>query len=141
MAVAMKPVSRRFELQSDPGSTINVRQVRTGDLVHLGNLFSDQTHEWEEQEVGRVRMTRKWNFEELKRERVYVTLVGCDIVSEETNEPIFKFREGKRGPELDMTPAQFYAVWGALPVEITDEIYNYVLVVNPVFGNPKAQGE
>ena len=140
MAISLKPVSRQFELQSEPGSHVSFRQARTGDMVHLGNLFAEQTHEWAEEEVGIVRMKRKWNHEELKRERVFVTLSACDIEEEETGEPIFKFKDTKFGTALDMTPKRFYEIWGALSVELTDELYRYCLVVNPQF-DPNRSGE
>lgn len=141
MAISLKPITQRFDLTSDPGSTVTFRQARTGDLVHLGNLFAEQTHEWTEEDLGVVRMKRKWNPEELKRERVFVTLSGCDIEDEETGQPIFQFKETKSyGDELAMTPKQFYRVWGALPPAITDEIYALCLAVNPQF-DPNRQGE
>lgn len=142
MKISLKPTAQTFKLSIDPEgqATVTVRQARTGDLVRLGNLFSEQTQIWDDEQLGKVMLQRKWNPEELMRERAFCTLVGIDLEDEETGEPIFRFREGKNGPELAMTRNAFCRAWDALPVELTQEIYNNVLEVNPQW-DPARQGE
>lgn len=142
MKVKIKPITKQFPLKGDETglSTVTIRQIKTADLVQLGDLFSEQTQVWDDAELGKMQLKNKWNPQALKQERAYRTLVAADISSEETGESLFKFKQTKNGPELDMSRKDFIEAWGSLDAELTDEIYDYVVEVNPVF-NPNASGE
>ena len=142
MKLKIKPIIKTFKLEYDVEgqATVTVRQIKTGDLVRLGDLFSEQTQVWDDEDYGTVQLKRKWNAEELKQERAYCSLVGLDLTIEETDEPWFRFKEGKNGPELDMSRAAFIERWGLLDPELATEIYSYVVKMNPVF-DPNATGE
>ncbi len=142
MKVKIKPITKVFPLKGDESglSTVTIRQVKTDDLVQLGELFSEQTQIWDDAELGKMQLKNKWNPQALKRERAYRTLVAADIEGEESGENLFKFKQGKNGPELDMSHNEFIKAWGLLDADLTDEIYEYVKEVNPVF-DPNASGE
>ena len=142
MKIKIKPITQKFPLKGDETglSTVTIRQIKTADLVQLGDLFSEQTQIWDDAELGKMQLKNKWNPQALKQERAYRTLVDADLQSEETGESLFKFKQGKNGPELDMSRVEFIAAWGLLDSDLTDEIYEYVKKVNPVF-DPNASGE
>jgi hypothetical protein len=131
--ISMKPITQTFKLSIDDAgeTTVTIRQARTGDVIHIGNLFSKQTRVWDDAEFGTVKLQQDWNYEELKRERAFRVMVGCDLIAEESDNPIFRFREGKTGSELAMSQNDFYRAWDALPSEITTEIHQYIQIVNP----------
>lgn len=142
MKLKIKPIVKTFKLDYDVDgqATVTCRQIKTGDLVRLGDLFSEQTQVWNDDDYGQVQLKRKWNAEELKQERAYCSLVGLDLTVEETGEPWFKFKEGRNGPELDMSRTAFIERWGELDPDLATEIYRHVVEVNPVF-DPNASGE
>lgn len=142
MKLKIKPITQQFKLDYDVegNSTVTIRQIKTGDLVQLGDLFSEQTQVWNDDDFGQVQLKRKWNAEELKQERAFRTLVGLDLTVDETGDSWFKFRDGKNGPELDMSRAAFIERWGLLDPALANEIYKCVVLVNPVF-DPSTSGE
>ena len=142
MKLKIKPIVKQFKLDYDVegNSTVTIRQIKAGDLVQLGDLFADQTQVWDDDDFGTVKLQRKWNAEELKQERAYRTLVGLDLTVEETGEDWFTFKDGRNGPELNMSRAAFIERWGLLDPELANEIYQHVVEMNPVF-DPNASGE
>lgn len=136
LKIASLPQIKDFKLlKSDPtGETVvTLRQATAGDEIRIGNLFSEQTQIWDDEEVGRVQLKRKWNFQERKRFIAYLTLVGCNIeVEDERGEaaPLFRFKDGSK-PGLAMSQADFFKAWDNLPQEVADEIYECILEMNP----------
>jgi len=52
---------------------------------------------------------------------------------------LFNVRKDKKGNTyIDMTESEFNAAWAKLPVDVTEEIHDKVLEVNPLWG---ARGE
>lgn len=141
MKLKIKPIVKQFALKFDEAgeATVSIRQIKTADLVQLADLFSEQTQIWDDVDLGTIQLKRKWNPEELKQERAFRTLVGADL-QDEDGVNLFKFKQGKNGPELDMQRADFITAWGSLEPALTDEIYEYVKEVNPVF-DPASAGE
>lgn len=138
--LSIRPITRTFALTTvEDGGNVTIRQARTGDLVKLGDLFAEQTQIWDTEDGDTIKLQKKWNPEELKRERARVTITGCDLVWDDDS-PIFRFREGKNGPELAMSQVEFNTAWGALPPEVSQEIYEAVVEMNPSF-NPAKSGE
>lgn len=149
MIIKLKPPIKDYKLKSDPGkkAAIVVRQARTGENIRIGELFSKINRVWNDKELGVVR--QEWDFNALEQIRfqAYLTLVGAsdlnftvDDEAEGKQEPLFKFKNGKYGPELDMTQDEFNERWGLLPSEISEEIYEFVLDMNPQWDTRK-QGE
>lgn len=141
MKIKLKPITKTFELDFDFGEvldenaakpTVTIRQVKTGDIVRLGDLFSEQTQIWDDAQYGQVKLQRKWNPEELKRERAFCTLVGADLEDENGN-PVFKFKSDANGPALSMSRNDFFRAWDSLPYELTNEIYGYIVDVNEIW--------
>lgn len=142
MKIKIKPIVKIFTLKDSEGlSTVTIRQVKTADLIQLAELFAEQTQVWDDVDVGTIQMKRKWNMEALKQERAFCTLVGADLQNEETGVDIFKFKSGKNGPELAMNRNEFIEAWGSLDGDLTDEIYEFVKEVNPVFDPEAKSGE
>jgi len=136
MKISMKPDTQQFKLGFDPSgeATVTIRQARTGDVIKLGDLFSDQTRTWDDDAGEMVKLTQKWNPAELKRERAFLTIVGLDLEDENGN-PIFNFKEDDTyGASLNMSRLKFIKVWDALPAEYTEEIHNWIVQVNPQWG-------
>jgi len=136
MRLNLKPLVKDFELDyrsdidPDARATVSIRQASTGEQLRIAGLFSEQTQIWDDAEIGTVQLKRKWNPHELHRFRAYLTMAGCDI-EDDDGDPLFKFRNTKSGAELAMSQAQFNAAWDALPPELTQEIHQKVLEVNP----------
>lgn len=140
LALSMKPIVGTFVLDlADPtgDTTVVVRQVTVGDQIELENLFADQTQVWNGTQDRAVRISRRWNFEELKRHRVWRTLLACNIVTEEGKD-WFEFSI-KAGEPVPGPKNRFFSAWDALPPEVAEEIYTYVLEMNPQWGG--AEGE
>ncbi|PJF45110.1 MAG: hypothetical protein CUN55_00540 [Phototrophicales bacterium] len=131
--VSIKPVIKDFQIELPEGvANITIRQARTGDVMRRGEFFAESTLIYDDAQVGRAELKQKRNSYEIRAFEVQATLVGADLEDEEGN-PIFRFREGKNGPELNMSDREFLAAWGALPVHITDAIYDCVLEMNPMW--------
>lgn len=142
MKVKMKPTNVRFELVCDPDgeAAVTIRQARTGDFREIQNLFAEQNRVFGTQaDDNRVEVKQRFNFEELKRKRAYLTLVGAEGMDDEEGQPIFRFKDSQYGPVLSMSEREFNGVWDQLPPDVTDEIDACVLKVNPMW-NP-ATGE
>lgn len=141
MKIKLTAITESFPLSIDPTgkAMVTIRQARTGAEIHLGQLFSKQRRIWDDEEFGPVKLETDWNFDMMKRERALLTICGLDL-EDEKGKAIMPFKESKRGPVLAMSKLEFYDVWDSLEVEITDEIYEHVLRVNPQW-NPNAEGE
>jgi hypothetical protein len=141
MRVATKSIYKQFKLAFDPTgeSTVTIRQAKSGDLVHMDNLFKEQTQIWDGDDFNTIQLKKQFNPQEVKRERAYLTLVAADIEDEEGN-PIFRFKDGPNGPQLAMSRADFVTAWNELPPMLTEEIHDLVQAQNPVW-NPAASGE
>lgn len=141
-AITMKPAIKEIqllELDESGETTVTIRQATAGDMRKLGDLFSDQTQIWDDPEGNTVKIQKKWNLEELKRMRAYVTMVGCNIINEDTGGEWFTFRTGPNGAAPG-NQSLFFSAWDALPPEVAQEIYEAVLVVNTQW-DPAYQGE
>ena len=142
MKIQLTAITESFPLSFDPSgkATVTIRQAKTGAEIHLGQLFSKQRRIWDDEEFGPIKLETDWNFDMMKRERVFLTICGLDL-EDENSKPIMKFKADKRGNQiLNMTKLEFYEVWDNLSVKYTDEIYEHVLRVNPQW-NPNAEGE
>ncbi len=141
----IKPVHQTFKLdyfdpeQPDAAIEVSFRQARTGDDIRVSSLFSKQRQIWNDKNVGEMALERDWNMREVTRFRCFLTMTGCNLVDEDGN-AIFKFRETRDGPRMDMDQQSFNIAWDSLPTEITNEIYQKCLLVNEHWDFTK-QGE
>lgn len=140
--ISLKPIVKTFTLiwDEDGEATVTIRQARTGDLIHMDDLFKEQTQIWEDGDFGKIQLRKEFNPQEVKRERAYLTLVGCDITDEDDN-PIFRFRQTSNGSELAMNRTEFFRQWGVLPSELTEEIHRYIQIMNPIWDPNAREGE
>ncbi len=132
MKISMKPVTQTFKLSADPEglTTITIKQATNGDNIRRNQLMESQS--WSDDPItGERKLTIRWNPARRARLESFLTLAGADLEDEDTGKPLFRFKDGKNGPELAMTEQEFNYVWDHLPQAIVDEIYEFVLQVNP----------
>jgi hypothetical protein len=141
MKIAIKPVVKTFKLAFDEEgiATVTIRQATTGDLVHMDNLFKEQTQIWEDGDFGTIQLKKEFNPQEVKRERAFRTLVGADLEDEDGN-AIFRFSENSNGTRLAMSRTEFIKAWDDLPPTLTEEIHDLVQIMTPAW-NPNASGK
>lgn len=121
---------RTDELFQNTGEAtkVTIRQASQIDNERRSQVLAKNTRIFDGN-VDQVRVTSEWSFEELKRMEAKLTLVGCNIESED-GKSLFRFKTTNGVPELDMNDREFERAWGALPGEIANEIYEKVLEVN-----------
>lgn len=141
MKISIKPVVKVFKLAFDHEgeATVTVRQATTGDLVHMDNLFKEQTQIWEDGDYGTIQLKKEFNPQEIKRERAFLTMVGLDVEDEDGN-PLFRFKDTPNGSVLAMSRGEFIRAWDLLPPLLTEEIHDYIQLMTPAW-NPNYQGE
>jgi len=139
-SVSMKPILDTFpleQLDSTGETTVTVRQATTGDVRKIGDLFGKQTQIFNTEEEGQIKIEKDWNFDTLKCYRAFLTITDCNIVDEATQLPVFKFVE-RSGLSRPVSETAFNAAWDALHYDVTEEIYERVLDMNPMW---RAAGE
>lgn len=136
MRVTTIPVTKTFELDSVPEyegirGTITVRQAKEAETIEEAELFSEQTHVFDDAEIGRYQVKRRWNPHMLIRYRAYKLLCACNLEDEDGN-PLFEFKTDKKGVgHVSTSQNDFFRTWGVLDPVIVDEIYRRILEVNP----------
>ena len=125
--------------QPDASIEVEFRQATSGDDLRVASLFSKQRQIWNDEHLGETVLERDWNWREVERFRVYLTLVGCNLV-DENEEPVFRFKSTRDGDRLSMNQTEFNSAYDALPSEITKQMYMACLAVNPQWDASK-QGE
>jgi hypothetical protein len=143
MKLQMKPLSQTYKLAFDPDgiATVSIRQATSGDELRLAKLSENQG--WRNSDRGGRVLELTWNPRERERLQAFMTLTGADLEFEDdkgNTEPVFKFRNGKNGPELAMTEFEFFKAWDKLPTVLVDEIITHVLDCNPQWDD-RASGE
>lgn len=140
MKVGILPVTETFPIKMDEEgkATVTFRQARTGDNIELANLFNEQSRVFGNDD--KVELKQTWNYEIVKRKRVFLVLVGASELDDENGAPLFRFTEGKNGPRLAMSEGEFNKIWATLPEELTEELHTYCCIVNPQW-NPALSGE
>jgi hypothetical protein len=143
--VKTKPVATVTKLgyfdpdQPDEAIEVEFRQASSGDDLRVASLFSKQRQIFNDEQLGETIIEREWNWREVERFRVYLTLCGCNLI-DENEDPVFRFKTTRDGDRLDMNHTEFNAAYDALPSEITKEMYMACLAVNPQWDVSK-QGE
>lgn len=132
MKVRMLPTIQKFKLAIDPegAAEISVRQLRNGDFIARARMTEQQS--WKN-DTG---LSIKWNGPEMRRFDAYRALCGAiGLEDADTGEPIFRFNNSTTDPKLAMTEVEFYKVWDALDADLSDEIYEHIVTVNPTLVN------
>jgi hypothetical protein len=138
MKISMKPVVKEFSLSGDPSgdSKVIIRQVTAGDNRKLGELNAEATQIWDPVTKKLTGVKQRWNAENVKRERIWTTLVQADLEDEEKpGASLFPSKQGPNGLERAFSREVFNSTYDALPDELWEEIYAFVIDVNPQWSN------
>lgn len=138
MKLQMKPLSQSYKLEFDPegNSTVGVRQATSGDELRLASLSENQG--WRDSDRGGRVLELTWNPRVRERLQAFMTLTHADLEGED-DKPIFRFKDGKNGPEIAMTEHEFNKAWDSLPTKLVDEISEHVLDCNPQWGTSSGE--
>lgn len=134
MRVKMIPTVQTFQLESvDPYEgeygKVSVRQATEAETIEESNLFAEKTHRF--RESGQYEVASRWNPHELIRHRAYRLLTDCNLADED-GKILFEFVKDNRGiGRYKNSKEDFNKVWGLLDPVIVDEIYSFILQVNP----------
>jgi hypothetical protein len=141
MKISRKPIIQDFKLlcDEDEQAMVTIRQSRTGDTIRRAELFSETTRVWDDDQFGRVEFKQKWNGYEQRRMEAYLTVIGVIGINDEMGNPMFKSVETPDGPRLDMSMNDFFKAWDLLPDNVTKEIHDYVIQVNPHWGTESGE--
>ena len=141
MRIQAKPVQKTFTIPSSVygDASVTIRQARTGDSIMRAELVA-QTSYVVNDGFGEQEIRQRFNWEEMKRYDVFLTLVDCDIVMEDDKgEPVgswFTFVNGKLQDRV-----AFDRAYNALPIEISEAIHEKVLEVNPQWDRRNEEDE
>lgn len=144
MRVKSLPKVETFKLQSDPEglATVTIRQAREEENIRRQDLFSKVTRVFEEStELGPVRNRIEIEANELRIRRTECYLVIEEItgILDENGNELFRSAGGPSGKLVRnaMTIQEFDRAWSMLPEDTIEEIYAYVLTMNPTWDNEK----
>jgi hypothetical protein len=70
-----------------------------------------------------------WSYYKLVLTEIYLTMIACNLTN--GKEPLFKFKEGRRGSKLAMTFEDFADALGLMDDDAVIEIHSKVLEMNP----------
>jgi hypothetical protein len=133
MRISSKPIMETFALKTDPEgiAKVTIAQATFGSSRRIAETTSKQIHRWNDQAVGVMEMERNFNFRDEQALKIFETLTGTEgMVDDDTNQPWFNFTP----VDGVMRPAdrdQFNIQLNKLPDLTIDEIYGYVLKMNP----------
>lgn len=137
MRIPKKPIEKTFDIYSEEfgNGTVTIRQARTGDDIRRKELVSEAS--WVvsdnllEQEIK-----QKINPANLHRYDIFLTMTACSFELEGEKEgdiESFKFANGRLNDQ-----AHFERLYNLLPMDVSEQIYEKVLSVNPMWGNVPA---
>lgn len=115
-------------------TTVTIRQATQDQNEKRSLIYSKIIQKYNATERS-MEQEQIFSIEQLKRIEVYLTLVGCNILSEK-NEPLFRFRNKNNMQYIDMTDFEFALAWGVLPPDIAAEIHGKVMEVNLTWAGP-----
>lgn len=148
MAITLKltPVYETYviEIPGDGDFEVRVRAATTGDDEQRSELFRKQRRVYNDAAVGETAVEQEWNFHQINRVEVALTLAGCDLKKEvekldpKTREvievvevPVFDFKERRNGLIGIKDESEFYTAWKELPDKYTSAIHDKILAKNP----------
>lgn len=134
MRIKSLPVTQRFTITDEEygDAVVEIRQATSGDNIKRNDLVSEASLVVNDKQMG-TEIKQRINALERFRYEVYLTLVSCDIVEEESEKAWFRFNKGRVADE-----AEFNVAWNKLPPRVSEKIHEKVLVVNPDWGRADA---
>jgi len=127
-------LDRSDKMYDGEGTTVTIRQASQYQHEKRQEIFSNMRSRYSADGQDVLEIYQRFNALELHRLDAKLTIVDCNILDEE-GESLFKFKKDKSGRSyLSMTDAEFDRAWGLLPIDVADEIYEKVLIVNPTWG-------
>jgi len=113
---------KTFGCEGEP-TYVEFRQAMQREFQQRDQLISQITREIKSNDSDdSITLKQDWSMEQLFAREVYLTLAGCNLVSAETDEPLFSFKRSHGSPVLDMSESEFMKAWGSLDTFITSEI-------------------
>ena len=121
-----------LNVEGEP-TTVTIRQATTLEAERRAEVTAKSATILDEGDGRATKVEHSFNWETLKRFDAMLTLSGCNITDVDGSD-LFRFKEGRDGiKRLAMGEAEFGRAWGKLNDVITEEIHNFILVVNPTW--------
>jgi hypothetical protein len=142
LKIQMKPVKQGFKLicDEDKIAEVTINQAREGEHLERQDMFSRVTRVYEDPTLrglgigdGKLRLQVEQNTRRLRRKEAYLTLSSITGIVDDEGSELFRAGDGTDGIWIKsaMTEDEFNLAWAMLPREVTEEIAEYVLDVNP----------
>lgn len=110
----------------DDQTTVTIRQAATRQNSKRSDTFNEIIRETS-RDGGADRLIFRYSWQVMMRVEARLTMSGCNIIGR-NGKPLFKFLSTG---ELNMSDDEFDRAWGELPLEVSKEIHDKVLEVNP----------
>lgn len=128
------PLDRTDEKYGGEGTIVTIRQASQYQHEKRQEIFSNMRSRYSADGQELLEIIQRFNALELHRLDVRLTIADCNIL-DENGDMLFIFKKDKNGRSyLNMTDPEFDKAWGALPIDVADEIYEKVSIVNPSWG-------
>lgn len=142
------PLYERFELprtdkkygvEGEPSYVI-IRQARQGQHESRQRLFSTLERKYKVETPDEFSLVSSWSIEELRAEEVWLTLCESNL-EDADGKPLFPSKMDRDGnPTLSMSKQAFMSAWGQLYADVSQEIHEKVLEVNPLWAGEEGEG-
>lgn len=142
MKILSAPITRTFNLQSDPDglAAVTIRQATFAEDRERQELFAKIRMIFDDERRGQIVQENSPSTGEIMQLEIALTLAGAEGIEDEEGNPIFHFKE-HAGVSRVAERGQFYRALGRLPGEAVREIWGYVREVNPQFRGAAVEGE
>lgn len=141
MPAKLKPLIKTFTLvktdetygtPAESPTTVTIKQADQGTIAMRNSELLDYEIERPVFDDNSNTMARKKiSSAGLYKIEICNTVVGCNL-EDENGKAYFQFQADNRGP---VSPKNFWDKWNMLDPTIAAEIYEFVLEINPLFGN------
>lgn len=139
MPVLSKPIYETFTLVNDPlHATVTIRQARFGEMRQRAETVSKMRYM---PQGSNMIYEQDFNTEDAKAYDIYLTLAAASNFLDEDGNEVLRFKRDGNVDRLAMTDRDFYRVLDNIEPAIVNEIYGYVLKVNPSFRGAQGEGE
>lgn len=141
MKVKSLPIKQTFDLTSDPEgiAKVTIRQAREDENIARQDMFSKITRVFDGEGVDgssqKVRVEVESNDLRLRRRECYLVLENVEGVFGSDAKELFRSANSGNGELVRnaMTETEFSMSWNQLDEEAREEIYGYVMEVNPTW--------
>lgn len=124
-------LDERQGIPTEEATMVTIRQATVRENALRSKLFSEYIRELPGVDGNRERVIFRLPLYDLITEETRLTLVGCNITTNDGAKPLFRCKNGPMGPYLDMSKVEFGDAWGMLDDDTAAEIHSKVLEVNP----------